>query len=85
LSCFVYIKNGNQISKGARFANKKYQKSTQSKYVVESSNSTIIEPSSINTVQEVVKKTVKIKKPKSKQLFPFYVNIEKCTNRLIGK
>jgi hypothetical protein len=53
--------------------------------VVESSYCTIIEPSSINTVQEVVKKTVKRKKPKSKQLFPFYVNIEKCTNRLIGK
>jgi hypothetical protein len=53
--------------------------------VVESSNSTIIEPCSSNTVQEVVKKTVKRKKPKSKQLFPFYGNIEKCTNRLIGK
>lgn len=41
--------------------------------------STSIEPCSINTVQEVVKKN------KSKQLFLFYVNIEKFTNRLIGK
>ena len=36
---------------------------------------------SINTVQEVPLK----RKPKSKQLFPFYLNIEKFTNRLIGK
>jgi hypothetical protein len=44
--------------------NKKYQESTQSKYVVESSISTIIEPCSINTVQEVVKKNSKKKKAK---------------------
>lgn len=35
----------------------------------------------INTVQEVPLK----RKPKSKHLFPFYLNIEKFTNRLIGK
>jgi len=39
--------------------------------MVESSNSTTIEPGSINTVQEVVKKISKRKKPKSKQIFLF--------------
>jgi len=42
------------VPKGASYTKKKNQESTQSKYVVESSNSTTIEPCSINTVQEVV-------------------------------
>ncbi|KAL4090823.1 hypothetical protein QTP88_025593 [Uroleucon formosanum] len=58
---------------------KKYRES-QSEYVVESCNSTTIEPYSINTVREVVKR----RKPKSKQ-FPFSVNIENCTNRFDKK
>ncbi|KAF0753045.1 ATP-dependent DNA helicase [Aphis craccivora] len=57
-----------KLQKARAMRKKKYQESTQSKYVVESNNSTFIEPNSINTVQEVVKKTVKRKKPKSKQL-----------------
>lgn len=65
----VYIKNGNLTPKGARYEEKKYQESTQSKIVVESYNSTTIKQCSINTVHEV---PLKRKNPKSKQLFPFY-------------
>jgi len=71
-----------KFQKARAMRKKIYQESTQSKNVVESYNSTTIEQCSINTVQEV---PLKRKKPKSKQLFPFYLNIEKCTNRLIGK
>ncbi|KAL4083193.1 hypothetical protein QTP88_028523 [Uroleucon formosanum] len=54
--------------------------STQCKNVVESYQESSLQ-CSINTVQEVPLK----RKPKSKRLFPFYLNIEKFTNRLIGK
>ncbi|KAF0747653.1 ATP-dependent DNA helicase, partial [Aphis craccivora] len=42
-----------------------------SKYVVESNNSTSVEPCSINTVQEVVKKTVKRKNQSQNSYFHF--------------
>lgn len=79
------LKMVTKLQKARAMRKKKYQESTRSKYVVESYNSTTIELCSIKTVQEVVKKTIKKKKPKSKQFFPFYLNIEKFTNRLIGK
>ena len=83
-----------KLQKARAMRKKKYQESTQCKNVVESYQESSLQ-CSINTVQEVpsslqcsintVQEVPLKRKPKSKQLFPFYLNIEKFTNRLIGK
>jgi len=61
-ACLVLstLKMVTKLQKARAIRKKKYQESTQSKYVVESSNSTTIEPCSINTVREVVETDISI-------------------------